>query len=380
MRVAIVHYWLVANRGGEEVLESICRLFPEADIFTHVYDPEAVSDTILQHKVNTTFINSLPFARRLYQKYLPLMPIALEQIDLRGYDLIISSESGPAKGIIPPANAVHICYCHSPMRYIWNMSHDYRQRAGLLTRLVMPPLAHYVRNWDVVTSTRVDHFVANSQTVAARIARYYRRDATVIHPPVDVDMFESVPEAEIGDYYLLAGQLVAYKRPDLAVEAFNASKRRLIVIGGGEMLTAIRKMAGPTVIVLGWQPFEVLRHHYARCRALIFPGEEDFGIVPVEVMASGRPVIAYGRGGLTETVEEGVSGLFFAEQSVAAIERAIRKFEQMSFDQKIIKAHAEKFNRDRFASEFVALVNREFGHRFMRDLPSRDGRVFSLRA
>jgi glycosyltransferase involved in cell wall biosynthesis len=372
MRVAIVHYWLVSMRGGEKVLESLCRLFPEADIFTHVYDPDAVSETIRRHRISTTFINSLPFARRRYKQYLPLMPIALEQIDLRGYDLVISSESGPAKGIIPSAGAVHICYCHSPMRYIWNMFHDYRERAGFLTKLVMPPLAHYLRSWDAIASMRVDCFIANSQTVAARIASYYRREAIVIYPPVDVDIFDSVPVTEVEDYYLMAGELVAYKRPDLAVDAFNASGRRLVVIGGGEMLTAIRKMAGPTVSVLGSQPFEVLRHHYARCRALIFPGEEDFGIVPVEVMASGRPVISYGRGGVTETVPEGVAGLFFEEQSPAAIERVIRKFERMRFDSAAIKAQAEKFHVNKFNSEFVSVLERALGHKLNGHQPSRE--------
>lgn len=356
MRVAIVHYWLVSMRGGEKVLEALCRLFPDADIFTHVYDPDAVSDTIRRHKIFTTFINSLPFARRYYKRYLPLMPIALEQLDLRGYDLIISSESGPAKGVIPPAGAMHICYCHSPMRYIWNMFHDYRDRAGFVTRLLMPLMAHYLRSWDAVGSMRVDHFIANSRTVAARIAKYYRRKATVIHPPVDVDSFESVSAAEIEDYYLMAGELVGYKRPDLAVEAFNAMRRRLVVVGGGEMLAEIRKSAGPTVTVLGPQPFAVLRHHYARCRALIFPGEEDFGIVPVEVMASGRPVIAYGRGGATETLTESVSGLFFHEQSAAAIVQAVREFEQMSFDQDAIREQAKKFDAKRFASEIRAFL------------------------
>lgn len=380
MQVAIVHYWLVSMRGGEKVLESLCRLFPEADIFTHVYNPQAVSETIRRHKVSATFINSLPFARCHYKRYLPLMPIALEQIDLRGYDLIISSESGPAKGVIPPADAVHVCYCHSPMRYIWNMVHDYRERAGFVTKLLMPPLAHYLRSWDAIASMRVDHFIASSQTVAARIAKYYRRDATVIHPPVDVDMFESVPVAEIEDYFLMAGELVAYKRPDLAINAFNASRRHLVVIGGGEMLAAIRKLAGPTVTVLGHQPFEVLRHHYARCRALIFPGEEDFGIVPIEAMASGRPVIAYGRGGVTETVTGGVSGLLFEEQSAAAIERAVHEFEQMHFDQRTIKAHAEKFHGDRFASAFVGVLERAMDHKFMRDLRSRQERLSLLRA
>ncbi|WOJ88575.1 glycosyltransferase [Methylocapsa polymorpha] len=362
MRVAIIHYWLVSMRGGEKVLEALCKLFPDADIFTHVYNPDAVSDTIRRHKVTTTFINSLPFARRNYKRYLPLMPIALEQIDLRGYDLIISSESGPAKGVIPPAGAVHICYCHSPMRYIWNMFHDYRDRAGFITGLLMPPLAHYLRTWDSVASMRVDHFIANSQTVAARIEKYYRRDAAVIHPPVDADAFETVPAAEVEDYYLLAGELVGYKRPDLAIEAFNASRRRLVVIGGGEMLPEIRRSAGPTIKVLGPQPFEALRRHYARCRALIFPGEEDFGIVPVEVMASGRPVIAYGRGGATETLTEGVSGLFFYEQTAAAIEQAVCEFEQMRFDPNLIKAQAAKFHIDIFASEITAVLENALAH------------------
>ncbi len=369
MRVAIVHYWLVSMRGGEKVLEALCDLFPEADIFTHVYDPEKISDTIRKHKIIPTFINALPRARRYYKQYLPLMPIALEQIDLRGYDLIISSESGPAKGIIPPAGALHICYCHSPMRYIWNMFHDYQERAGLLTRLLMPPLCHYIRGWDAVASMRVDRFIANSETVAARIEKYYRRDSTVIHPPVSIDQFESVPIDEVEDYYLLAGELVAYKRPDLAVEAFNALGRRLIVIGGGEMLDVIRKMAGPSVTVLGQQPFSVLRHHYARCRALVFPGEEDFGIIPVEVMASGRPVIAYGRGGVTETVTAGVSGWFFEEQTAAAIERAVHEFEQMHFDPREIKAQAEKFNKNRFISEFVQVVEAELGRSLSSDPP-----------
>jgi glycosyltransferase involved in cell wall biosynthesis len=362
-RVAIIHYWLVSMRGGEHVLEALCKMFPQADIFTHVYDPQKISGTIRKHNVFTTFINSLPRARRFYKHYLPLMPLALEQLDLRGYDLIISSESGPAKGVIPPAEAVHICYCHSPMRYIWNMFHDYRDSAGWLRRLLMSPLCHYIRGWDTAASMRVDHFIANSQTVAARIKKYYRRNAAVIHPPVAVDNFESVPASEVQNYYLLAGELVAYKKPELAVEACNTLGRRLIVIGGGEQLAKMRALAGPTVTVLGQQPFPVLRHHLARCRALIFPGEEDFGIVPVEAMASGRPVIAFGRGGLTETVAEGVTGLFFHEQTVGALAAAIRGFELMQFDPRVVRAHAEKFSGERFAAEFTAAVEKATGRK-----------------
>jgi glycosyltransferase involved in cell wall biosynthesis len=363
MRVALIHYWLVSMRGGEKVIENLCRLFPQADIFTHVYDPTAISETIRKHKITTTFINKLPNARRYYKHYLPLMPIALEEIDLRGYDLIISSESGPAKGIIPPENSMHICYCHSPMRYIWNMYQEYEENAGLVRRLLMPPLTHYLRTWDAVAAMRVDRFIANSETVAARIQKYYRRDSVVIHPPVDIDIYERVPEQEIEDYYLMAGELVGYKKPDVAVTAFNAMKRRLVVIGGGEMLPRLRKLAGPTVTILGPQPIDVLKRYYSRCRALVFPGEEDFGIVPVEAMASGRPVVAFGRGGATETVAGGITGLFFEEQSAEGVQRAIQEFERLQFDPIAIQAHAQQFNADRFASEIVKVIRDAMGNK-----------------
>ncbi len=348
MRVAIVHYWLVGMRGGEKVIEALCEMYPQADIFTHVYVPQMVSERIRQHRIVPTFINSLPRASRMYKTYLPLMPLALERVDLRGYDLIISSESGPAKGIIPPSEAVHVCYCHTPMRYIWNMYHEYRDGAGPITRLLMPSLSHYLRMWDVTSAARVDSFVANSATVSRRIRRYYGADSTVIHPPVDTGAFATVPDAELGDYYLMAGELVSYKRPDLAVRAFNEMKLKLVVIGGGEMLDDIRRLAGPTVTVMGSQPFDVLKHHYARCRALIFPGEEDFGMVPVEAMASGRPVIAFGKGGATETVVEGVSGTFFAEQSVEAITSAVKRLADSRIDPIRIVEHARQFGREQF--------------------------------
>jgi glycosyltransferase involved in cell wall biosynthesis len=358
MKVAIVHYWFVGMRGGEKVIEALCRLYPDADIFTHVFVPEAVSPLIRERTIRTSFINSLPRARRMYQRYLPLMPLALEQLDLRGYDLIISSESGPAKGIIPPPGSTHICYCHSPMRYIWNMFHEYRERSGLVTRTLMPVLAHYIRNWDAISSNRVDHYVANSRTVAARIGRYYRREADVIYPPVDVDAFEIRPPSELGDFFLMAGELVGYKRPDLAVEAFNRSGQKLVVIGGGEMLDRLKAMAGPNVTVLGAQPFSVLKDHYARCRALVFPGEEDFGMVPVECMASGRPVIAYRKGGATETVVDGRTGLFFDTQSVEAITGALARFEATTFYPHEIAAHARLFSAEVFARQFSAYVAR----------------------
>jgi glycosyltransferase involved in cell wall biosynthesis len=370
MRVAIIHYWLVGMRGGEKVLEALCDLFPQADLFTHVYVPEAVSEKIRRHNVTTTFIGRLPRARSLYQRYLPLMPLALEQLDLRGYDLILSSESGPAKGVIPPPSAAHLCYCHSPMRYIWNMYHDYRARSGPLTRFLMPMLAHYLRLWDAAGAQRVDRFVANSRTTAARLHRYYGRDAAVIPPPVNVDDFEIVSEAERGDYLLMVGELVSYKRPDLAVEACNRTKEKLVVIGGGEMLDRIRRLAGPTVTVLGPRPFADLRYHYARCRALVFPGEEDFGIVPVEAMASGRPVIAFGRGGATETVTPNISGVLFPEQTVEALIESIRACAATEFDSARIVAQAQQFSRARFIERMAGEIEHLYGaHAFDRPAP-----------
>jgi glycosyltransferase involved in cell wall biosynthesis len=358
MKVAIIHYWLVGMRGGEKVVESLCRLFPSADIFTHVYDPDAASETIKAHQIKTTFVGRLPFATKKYKSYLPLMPIALEQIDLRGYDLVISSESGPAKGVIPPSDALHICYCHSPMRYVWNMYHDYRERAGLLTRWFMPPAAHYIRNWDALSASRVHEFVANSSTVARRIETYYNRRATVIYPPVDTAAFEPVPSHMVEDYHLMVGELVRYKRPELAIEAFNRLQKPLVVIGGGEMLSELRSIAGPQVKLLGPQPFQVLKHHYARCRALIFPGEEDFGIVPVEAMASGRPVIAFGKGGATETVVDGVTGTFFHEQSVEALIDAVRRCGDIPFSIERIVQRASEFGSERFLKEMADFVSK----------------------
>jgi glycosyltransferase involved in cell wall biosynthesis len=357
MKVAIVHYWLVGMRGGERVVEALCDMYPQADIFTHVYAPEMISDKIRRHNIIPTFINALPRASRMYKRYLPLMPLALEQLDLRGYDLVISSESGPAKGIIPDAEALHICYCHTPMRYIWNMYADYRNSAGKFTKLLMPPLSHYLRMWDVTSAARVDSFVANSATVARRIHRYYGAEATVIHPPVDTDAFSIAASSELQDYYLMAGELVSYKRPDLAVQAFNKMKLQLVVIGGGEMLDQIRNIAGPTVKVMGSQPFGVLKQHYARCRALIFPGEEDFGMVPVEAMASGRPVIAFGRGGATETVLPYLSGVFFTEQTVEAIASAVRSLADVSIDPQKIATHARQFGRERFFQQMQAHID-----------------------
>lgn len=327
-RVALVHYWLVNMRGGERVLEALCDMFPDADIYTHVVAPGRLSDKLRRHRIRTTFVGRLPRATRWYQRYLPLMPLALEQLDLSDYDLVICSEAGPAKGVILRPGAVQIVYCHSPMRYIWDKYHFYRGRAGRLTRFVMPLIAHYLRIWDAASAARADALVANSAFVRDRIRQAYRREADVVHPPVDVAAFAPASGAAAStDFYLWCGELVAYKRPDIAVDAFNQLGLPLVVIGDGEEMTALKKRAGANISFLGKASFDVLRDHMARCRALIFPGEEDFGLVPVEVQASGRPVIALERGGAVETVLHGETGILYENDSVAGLIDAVRAFE-----------------------------------------------------
>lgn len=359
MRVAIVHYWLVSMRGGEKVVEALCDMYPEADIFTLVYDESRVSEKIKRHKVTSSFLQKIPGAVKHYQSLLPLMPFALESLDLSGYDLIISSESGPAKGIIAPPHSTHVCYCHSPMRYIWDHYHSYRANAGLASRMLLPWMAPLLRSWDVSTSMRVDRFVANSHHVRARIGKYYGRSATVIYPPVAVDDY--APATETGDFYLCAGQLVSYKRVDLAVRAFTKMGRNLVVIGEGKELAALKAIAGPTITFLGRAPFPVLKEKLARCKALIFPGEEDFGLIPVETMASGRPVIAFGSGGALETVVPGLSGVLFHEQTPEAIIEAVHAFEAESaaFDPAAIREHAARFSTRNFKLGMDLVIQEE---------------------
>ncbi len=359
-KVALIHYWLVGMRGGEKVLEALCRMFPEADIFTHVCIPGALSDTLRAHRIEETFVARLPFARRRYQSYLPFMPRALEQIDLSGYDLVISSEAGPAKGVIPPPDAAHLCYCHSPMRYIWDQYHTYRDGAGRVARMLMPHMAHKLRQWDVTSAARVDHFAANSTHVAARIDKYWRRGADVVHPPVAVEAF--APCDTVDDFYLWAGELAPYKRPDLAIEAFTRTGRKLVVIGGPDKIRArLSARAGPNVTFLGKADQETLRRHLSRCRALIFPGEEDFGIVPVEAMAAGRPVIAYGRGGACDTVLDGETGALFQDQSVEGLIAAVERFEAEGLDRcdpARLVSHAARFSEAAFRAGIAASVGK----------------------
>jgi glycosyltransferase involved in cell wall biosynthesis len=346
-RVAIIHYWLVGMRGGERVLERLIRLFPEADIFTHVYVPDAVSPIIRNQKVTTSFIQKLPGSRKHYQKYLPLMPMALEHFDLRGYDLVISSESGPAKGVIAAPDAMHLCYCHSPMRYLWDHYPDYRASASWFTGMQMPWMFHFLRMWDVSSASRVDRFLANSSFVQRRISRAWGRQSDVVHPPVDVDQFGK--RDEVDRRYLWVGQMTAYKRADIVVEAFNKLGLPLLMVGTGELANKIRQKAGPNIEIIPRLDFDKLREAYARCRALIFTAEEDFGIVPVEAMASGRPVLAFGSGGARDSVVPNESGLFFDRQDAESLIEGVEAMERWLPDFDPDRAIA---GAARFAPEF----------------------------
>lgn len=361
MRVAIIHYWLVGMRGGERVLEQLCLMFPEADIYTHVVDREKISPLLKRHRIVETFIGRLPGAKKHYQKYLALMPRALEELDLTGYDLVISSESGPAKGVIPPPDAAHICYCHSPMRYIWDQYHAYREGLGAPMRIAFGWLAPRLRTWDVISANRVDHFVANSSFVARRIRRCWRRDAEVVHPPVDLDAFAPGPAPGPDAPYLFLSELVPYKRADLAVLACKALDRPLVVVGQGPEMERLKRMAGPRTRFVGRAPDEAMRGLYQECRALLFPGVEDFGIVPLEAMACGRPVIALGRGGALDTVRDRETGLLFDEQSVEGLSDAIRRFEaevEPDLDLAAVAAHAGGFSAAAFRAGMWDAIRR----------------------
>ena len=365
-RVALIHYWLVGMRGGERVLEEMLRMYPQADIFTHVVDRSRISPSLLARPITQTFVGRLPFAIRHYQKYLSLMPRALEELDLSAYDLVLSSESGPAKGIIARPDATHLCYCHSPMRYIWDHYPQYRATLdgplGGIKRWAFARMAHRLRQWDVTSAARVDRFVANSRFVAGRIQRVYGRAASVVHPPVDTDRYD-VGTGAIGQdrrgYYLYVSELVPYKRVDLAVGTFAGLDLPLKVVGRGPEFARMSRQATANVQMLGRVDDAALADLYRGARALIFPGEEDFGIVPVEAMACGTPVIAYGRGGILDSVRPGVTGTFFDTQDIASLTDAVRSFEaaRHSYDPAVIAAHARSFGAARFRRELQVQID-----------------------
>jgi glycosyltransferase involved in cell wall biosynthesis len=360
MRVALVHYWLLGNRGGEKVLEAISRLLPEADIFTLFYDPERVSPVIRSRKVTASFLNPL---KRFHRSLLPLMPLALESLDLRGYDLVISSESGPAKGVLTASTCRHLCYCHTPMRYLWELYpaylHDFARSP--LQRALIGSFSNYLRTWDYASAARVDRFVANSWNVRRRIWRTWRRRAQVVHPPVAIDSFRH-ERAE--DYFLMVGELVAYKQLNYAVRTFARNGRRLKIVGDGPEYANLKKLAAPNIEFCGRVSDEELRELYARSSALIVPGEEDFGITTVESLASGKPVIAFGRGGSVEIVRERC-GVLYDEATEAGLSDALRMFDRTEswFNPLYLRTSVDRFSEDEFNSKFAFAVNKLTGHR-----------------
>lgn len=353
MRVAITTDWLNSFGGAERVLIELHRMFPDAPVYTTVHEPSGLPPEMHGWDVRPSFLQRIPFARRRHQAFLPLMPLAFEQFDLGEYDLVITTSSACAKGVITPPGTLNICYCHTPTRYLWDLYHEYTRRSRLLP--LIAPMAHWLRVWDRLAADRVDHFIANSHHTAARIRRHYRREAEVVHPPVDIErMAPNGREPE--DFYLVVSRLVPYKRVDLAIQACNRLRRRLLVVGDGPERRRLEALAGPTVEFLGRRGDPEIADLYGRCRALLFPGLEDFGITPVEAQAAGRPVVAFGKGGALETVVDGVTGVLFGEQTVDAVVEAIGSLETMDPDVRACRRNAERFAPAEFRRRIEAVV------------------------
>jgi len=346
-------------RGGEKVLLSLVRLFPDAPIFTLLYVPGSVASELEAREIRTSFVQALPGVENHYRHYLPLFPAAAELFDLRGFDLVISSSHCVAKGIRPRAGARHLCYCHTPMRYVWDRYDDYfgPGRLGLLGRLVVPPLAAGLRAWDAASAARVHCFAANSAHVAGRIRRFYAREAEVIPPPIDTDFFTPGPDRP-GSYELVVSALAPYKRIELALEACRGTGRELRIVGTGPEERRLRSVAPPEATFLGRVSDEELRELYRGCRAVLMPGVEDFGIVPLEAMACGRPAVAYGEGGGAETVVHGHTGLVFADPTASALRAAVDALDTTAFDRLALRAQAEAHRREVFEQRFRRFVDR----------------------
>lgn len=364
MKTAVVHEWLVTYAGSEQVCEQMLGLYPQADLFSLVdFLPDEMRFFIQNHPVHTSFLQGLPFARQHFRNYLPLMPLAIEQLDLSSYDLVLSSNHAVAKGVLTRADQLHISYMHTPIRYAWDLQQQYLRGAGLtrgLGAIAAQAILHYLRLWDLASAHRVDRFLANSQFVARRIQKTYRRRATVIYPPVAVDRFRA--DRPRDEFYLTVSRFVPYKRVDLTVQAFNRLGLPLVVIGDGPDWERVRAIAQPHIQLMGRQPNAVVEDHLQRCRAFIFPAEEDFGITVVEAQAAGAPVIAYGRGGATETVLPNKTGILFPEQSVESLVEAVQTFaaHRTPFEPEILRHHAEQFAPDRFRREFSRFVDQSW--------------------
>jgi len=359
VRMVFVHDWLNGMRGGEKCLELLCETYPGSSIYTLFCEKDKLSERILSHPIRTSWLQRVPGLLRGYRHYLPFYPAAMESFRVGPCDIVLSFSHCVAKGIPKRKNSIHICYCFTPMRYAWGFFDEYFGQMNILSRAVIRVFLKRLREWDKRSAARVDHFIAISQHIRKRIHDCYGRDAEVIYPPVNTLYYEPDHRVDREDFYLVVSALVPYKRVDLAVKTAKKFKKRLIVIGDGPQRRALETMAGTETRFLGWQPDDVLRDHYRRAKALLFPGEEDFGIVPVEMQACGGRVIAYGRGGALETVLGGQTGIFFPDLKIESLEEAMCRFEVITWDPDAPRKNALRFSGERFIMEMMTMVQRK---------------------
>jgi glycosyltransferase involved in cell wall biosynthesis len=375
MKVALAHDYLNQMGGAERVVLALHEMFPDAPLYTSIYDPQRVDAAFQSIDIHTSFMQKFPFVKKHHQPFLPFYPFAIERLDLRGYDLVLSSSSAFAKGIITRPETMHICYCHTPMRWCWNYD-EYveREHLGKISRAILPFFISGLRVWDQTSSMRVDHFIANSPVVADRIRKYYRRDAVVIPPPVEVNRFTFDPTNRTEDFFLIVSRLMPYKRIDLAIEACNQLQLPLVIIGSGRDENRLKHLAGPTIRFMGRLSDEEVVHYYAHCRALILPGEEDFGITPLEAQASGRPVIAYAAGGSLASIVDNVTGTFFYKQTVESLAEVLASFDEHEYDPHAIYNHALEFDQPRFKRRIQQFIEAKMNEGNTRDISKNDRR------
>ena len=360
MRIALVHDYLVQNGGAEKVLEAFCELFPEAPIHTLVYSKKLMHGSFSDRRIKTSFLQRLPFATARHRIFPQFMPFGIEQFDFSAYDVVLSDSSSFAKGIITGPETLHVCYMHTPMRFAWDDCQKYTRDFYFpaIIKKFVPFAMNYIRLWDRVSADRPDKIIANSNFIARRIKKYYKRDSIVINPPVETDRFKISKEKD--DYFLVAGRLMAYKRFDIAIEAFNELGLPLRIIGRGPELKNLQKIAGPNIRFMGRLSDEELANHFARCQAFIFPQEEDFGVIAIEAMASGTPLIAFRGGDIPEHMEEGKSGIFFENQTPEAIIEAVKKFNAKDYEPEYIRSSVLKFDKEIFKSRIKDYVRKEY--------------------
>lgn len=357
MKVALVHDYLNQMGGAERVVLALHEIFPDAPIYTSIYDPKRVDAAFQKMDIRTSFMQKLPLVKKHHQPFLPFYPFAMERLDLRGYDLVLSSSSAFGKGVITRPETMHICYCHTPMRWCWNYN-EYikREQLGRISRSILPFFITGLRVWDQTSAMRVDHFIANSPAVAERIQKYYRREAVIIPPPVEADRFTFDPTIQPEEYFLIISRFMPYKRIDLAIAACNLLRLPLVIIGNGRDEKRLKSIAGSTIRFMGRLSDAEVLYYYAHCRAFILPGEEDFGITPLEAQASGRPVIAYRAGGALASVIDDVTGTFFNEQTVESLAAALASFDERKYDPQVIRNHALEFDIPRFHRRILQFI------------------------